>query len=398
MSVPKAGGSNWSFILVAAGSGSRMRRPGAADVPKQFRALASMPVWEWSARIAERLYIGGRIDELIVVLPSSFMERLVIPSFTCPVKLVAGGAARTDSVKAGLIAASGDFVLVHDAARPFLTEDTCLALIEATNRERGAVPLLASVDSLKFVEGDTITALDRSAIYRTQTPQVFPRAALLDVIPSGGDGATDEATLWLAAGRELGWVEGDAMNFKITTEYDWQVANALTAASRETRTGFGFDVHELAPERPLVLGGLTLSSPLGLLGHSDADIVCHAISDALLGAAGEGDIGTLFPADDESYRGADSTILLERVLRLIHEKRWRVVWLDVTLAAQVPRLGGELTKISDNLCDIFTRNGEDAKLSLKVKSGERVGSVGRAECMTCYAVATLERFDVGVSS
>ena len=396
MSAP--GGGTWSFILVAAGSGSRMRRPGAADVPKQFRALAGMPVWEWSARVAERLYEGGRIDELVVVLPLSSMEQFVAPDFICPVKFVAGGAARTDSVKAGLSAANGDFVLVHDAARPFLTEDMCLALMGATNHERGAVPLLASVDSLKLVEGDAIRALDRNAIYRTQTPQAFPRAALLDVVTSGGNGATDEATLWLAAKRELIRVEGSAMNFKITTDYDWQVASALTAVMRETRTGFGFDVHELVPERSLILGGLTIQSPLGLLGHSDADIVSHAISDALLGAAGEGDIGTLFPADDETYRGADSTALLGRVLRLIREKGWRVAWLDVTLAAQVPRLGGELAKISDNLRDIFTQNGVEAKLSLKVKSGERTGSVGRAECMTCYAVATLERFDIGVSS
>lgn len=371
-----------------------MRRPGVGDVPKQFRALAGMPVWEWSARVAERLYKGGRIDELIVVLPLSFMGEFAAPALACPVQFVAGGATRTDSVVAGLSAASGDFVLVHDAARPFLSAEICLALMEATNHGRGAVPLLASVDSLKLVEGDAIGALDRNTIYRTQTPQAFPRAALLDVIASGGDGATDEATLWLAAKRELARVEGDAMNFKITTEYDWQVASALTAASRETRTGFGFDVHELVPERPLVLGGLIIASPLGLLGHSDADIVSHAISDALLGAAGEGDIGTLFPASDEAYRDADSTLLLGRVLRLIREKSWRVVWLDVTLVAQVPRLGGELAKISDHLCDIFTRNGVEAKLSLKVKSGERVGSVGRAACMTCYAVATLERFDM----
>ena len=385
-------GGSWSFILVAGGSGSRMKRAGAeGNTPKQFRTLGDRPMWAWSARVAERLCKRGKVDELIVILPQSFMELSEEFHFDGCVKFVVGGVTRTDSVVAGLKAACGDFVLIHDAARPFLTEELCLAAMEATGKERGAVPLLASVDSLKSVDGDVVGVLDRESIYRTQTPQSFPRTMLLDAIASYEGSATDEATVWLAASRDLSHVDGEEGNFKITTDYDWQVACALSA-TREIRTGFGFDVHELVPGRPLVLGGIVLESPLGLLGHSDADIVTHAISDALLGAAGEGDIGTLFPASDERFCGIDSTILLERILSLIREKGWKIVWLDVTLVAQIPRLGHKMTKISDNLCGIFTRNGEEAKLSLKVKSGEWVGSIGRAECMTCYATATLERF------
>jgi 2-C-methyl-D-erythritol 4-phosphate cytidylyltransferase/2-C-methyl-D-erythritol 2,4-cyclodiphosphate synthase len=161
--------------------------------------------------------------------------------------------------------------------------------------------------------------------------------------------------------------------------------------ARETRVGFGWDVHELVPHRRLVLGGVEFQSPLGLLGHSDADIVCHAVSDALLGAAGEGDIGTLFPASDEQYRNIGSTVLLSRVIGLLTKKNWRVVNVDVVLVAQIPRLGGEIRKITENLKSFFAVNSTCVGVNVKIKSGEYVGSVGRAECMTCYAVASAER-------
>lgn len=395
----------WSFVLVAAGSGSRMGGGKDRALPKQFWILGGLPLWLWSARVAESLCLGGDIDELVVVFPQSFMDCDDFKAcarggknfgLKCNVKFTAGGASRADSVKRGLAAASSDFVLVHDAARPFLTDRICLDLIEAADFEKGAVPLLASVDSLKSIQGTSISAMDRASVYRTQTPQAFARERLAEAMESYAGEATDEASAWLFSSLELGRVGGDEANFKITTDYDWRLANSLICGMRESRTGFGYDVHELVPERPLVLGGVPLSSPMGLLGHSDADVICHAISDALLGAAGLGDIGTLFPASDEKYKGADSSLLLEQVLELIHEDGWRIAWLDATLIAQIPRLGDKIAEILDNLKMLFTRNGQQAKLSLKVKSGEHVGSVGRAECMICNAVATIERFDSNI--
>jgi 2-C-methyl-D-erythritol 4-phosphate cytidylyltransferase/2-C-methyl-D-erythritol 2,4-cyclodiphosphate synthase len=281
--------------------------------------------------------------------------------------------------------------MIHDAARPFLSSAICNALIKETTVSRGAVPLLDSVDSLKELCDGKISALPREKIFRTQTPQAFNREALLDVLEKNGDGATDEATLWLDSSRELAVVPGDEKNFKITTDFDWQVALSLVNAAKEQRVGLGYDVHELVPGRRLVLGGVEIDSTLGLLGHSDADIVCHAMADALLGAAGEGDIGTLFPASDAAYRDADSTNLLEEVLALLGGKGWRVVWCDVTLVAQVPRLGVFVPKIIDHLSWRFKAFDLEGKLNLKVKSGEYVGSAGRGECMTCHAVATIER-------
>lgn len=376
--------ATWSFILVAAGSGSRM-----GGTPKQFRTLGDLPLWAWSAETAEELYSAGLLDELIVVFPVGYDERNEI-SFSCPVRYVAGGETRSDSVTNGLLAAASEYVMIHDAARPFLSRDICIALMESTEGTRGAVPLLPSVDSLKKLEYGSLSVVPRGNIFRTQTPQSFERERILEVLRSS-DSATDEGTLWLAAGFELVQVPGEERNFKITTEFDWLVARSLSEERRELRTGIGYDVHELVPGRRLVLGGVEIPFSLGLLGHSDADIICHAASDALLGAAGEGDIGTLFPASDDKYRDADSIALMREVLELLKSKGWRVNWLDIALTAQIPRLGGKVSDILENLDREFSSYGLDKRVSLKVKSGELTGSVGRAQSMVCYAVASIER-------
>jgi 2-C-methyl-D-erythritol 4-phosphate cytidylyltransferase/2-C-methyl-D-erythritol 2,4-cyclodiphosphate synthase len=248
------------------------------------------------------------------------------------------------------------------------------------------------VDSLKGVEGDVISVIPREGVFRTQTPQAFKRKPLLEVLRASV-AATDEASVWLAASKELASVPGDEKNFKITTDFDWITARSLVDATREIRTGYGYDVHELVPGRKLVLGGLEIASPLGLLGHSDADVLCHAISDALLGAAGRGDIGTLFPASDERYRDIDSTLILERALKIISADRWTPVWVDAVLVAQVPRLGSIMPKVLGNLGRRFTVYKLMNKMNIKVKSGECVGGAGRGECMACHAVATIERFE-----
>lgn len=378
-------GGDWAFVLVAAGSGSRM-----GGEPKQFRRLGDRPLWAWSARVANELYARKMIREAVGVFPVGSIPETPV-GLHCPFLKMAGGATRTESVINGLRATDADFVMIHDAARPFLSRSLCEALIEKTTDSRGAVPLFGSVDSLKEVSGGKISVVPREKIFRTQTPQAFRRDALLDVLEKNGTGATDEATLWLDSSRELAGVPGDEKNFKVTTDFDWQVALSLASTAKELRVGVGYDVHELVPGRRLVLGGVEIDSPLGLLGHSDADVVCHAVADALLGAAGERDIGTLFPASDDAYKGVDSTRLLEDVLSLLGGKGWRIVWCDVALVAQVPRLGSFVPKIIDHLSRRFEAFGIEGKINLKVKSGERVGSIGRGECMTCHAVATIER-------
>jgi 2-C-methyl-D-erythritol 4-phosphate cytidylyltransferase/2-C-methyl-D-erythritol 2,4-cyclodiphosphate synthase len=265
-------------------------------------------------------------------------------------------------------------------------------LIETVSDETGAIPVLSSVDSLKMIDG-SIKAVPRDKIFRAQTPQAFKRTTLLEILDSCS-GATDEATLWIGSGRKIICVPGSEKNFKVTTEFDWAIAKSLAEAGKTVKIGMGYDIHELVPGRKLILGGIEFHSELGLLGHSDADIICHAAADALLGASGEGDIGTLFPASDERYRNADSMELLKFVLNILAEKKWSVGNIDVTLVAQIPKIGDKIMKITDNLRKLFIGVFPYAELSVKVKSGEHVGSVGRAECMECFAAAVVERYDM----
>jgi 2-C-methyl-D-erythritol 4-phosphate cytidylyltransferase/2-C-methyl-D-erythritol 2,4-cyclodiphosphate synthase len=384
----KRGGKSWSFILMAAGSGRRV-----GGVPKQFRMLGGRPLWRWSAGVAEEMYLMGEISELVVVFPDggNLAEEGETTGLKCPVVLASGGAERTLSVLNGLRSASSDFVMIHDAARPFLNREVCKRLMEKTSEESGAIPLLSSADSLKEFHGEQMSPVPRERIFRTQTPQAFPRRPLIEALDGAGV-ATDEASVWLDASGKLAWTQGDEKNFKITTDFDWRVAQSLVNTFRETRTGFGYDVHEMIPGRKLVLGGLEIPFEMGLLGHSDADVICHAISDALLGAAGLGDIGSLFPASDERYKDVDSTFILESVLLMIAQDGWAPSWIDAVLVAQVPRLGAVMPDILKNLGKRFTVYNLIEKINLKVKSGERVSGIGRAECMECSAVATIERF------
>jgi 2-C-methyl-D-erythritol 4-phosphate cytidylyltransferase/2-C-methyl-D-erythritol 2,4-cyclodiphosphate synthase len=359
--------------------------------PKQFRRLGRFPMWKWSARIADELHSRGMIDELVVVFPAGYEFKREEHAFSVPTTYTVGGHTRTESVMNGLTASRSEFAMIHDAARPFLPPWICERLVETVTEDAGAVPLLESHDSLKVVDGE-ISVIPREKIFRTQTPQAFKRNAIMDVIDSNPRGAADEATLWIGAGKKLASVPGSPANFKITGDFDWLTAAAMAESGRIARVGMGYDVHELVPGRKLVLGGVAVDAEFGLLGHSDADVVCHAIADALLGAAGEGDIGTMFPSSEERYKDADSTELLKTVLSLIAGKGWTLGNADAVLAAQIPRLGHKIGQIVSNLTRLIRAFFPYAELSVKVKSGEGIGSVGRAECMQCHAVALIEKF------
>lgn len=392
--------SSWSFVVVAAGRGSRL-----GGLPKQLRPLGGRPLWAWSVETARTLWKEGRLRECVLVVPGDLAET---PAFRdlprpgegdLPLRIVPGGELRGDSVLAGLDVCTGDWVLIHDAARPFLSPALCRNLMAAAEETGAAVPVLPCADALKAVDpatGAILGPVDRGGLRRTQTPQAFPRLPLLRVLREAGGEVLDEAQAWLDAGRPLTPVEGDPKTFKITDAWDWEVAVQMAEKTQSHRCGHGFDVHPLVPGRPLILGGVLLEgAPLGLDGHSDADVVCHAVADALLGAAGEPDIGLLFPATEERYRGADSLELLRQVVARVQGKG-EIQWVDVTLQAQIPRLKPHLERIRANLEGVFAPRdgdvfpGQDRRIvNLKVKSGESVGSVGRGECMVCHAIATL---------
>ena len=382
---------DWSFLITAGGSGSRL-----GGVPKQFRMLGGAPVWRWSFAAADKLRRMGRVCDIVMTVPRESLAELAGEAKKLGLTLVEGGRSRSESVIKGLGACSGPHVLVHDGARPFISEGLCLRLMNAVEADgSGAVPLLPSTDSLKIVENGGITGVaDRSLYFRTQTPQAFPLRELVEVMENSPQGGTDEASLWLAAGKKIVPVEGEEMNFKITSQFDWEAACALARGLREAerRTGHGYDIHQLVEGRPLVIAGVKVEGvSYGLLGHSDADLVAHTVMDALLGAAGEPDIGTLFPASDEKWRGADSMELLRSVLELLAADGWRAEWVDVTLNSQRPKLGHLVPAFIENMNRALGGNGTKKIFNMKVKSAEHCGSAGRGECMICHGVATIAR-------
>ncbi len=384
--------ASWAFVLVAAGRGSRL-----GGIPKQFRFLRGKPLWLWSFLVGLELYKSREIQRLVVVVPSEKVQDMAeyLKTFSVNCVVVPGGESRSDSVCQGVAAAEEEYVLVHDGARPFLSLRLCREIMDrvvAHKEEKGGcVPVLSCVDAMKEVspEGVVTACPGRSSLRCTQTPQGFPRKgleALLRTSPC----LFDEGEMWHRAGYPLYVVEGEFHNFKITYEADWERARFLVGEREPMRTGHGFDIHPLVPSRPLILGGVSIESPLGLGGYSDADVITHAVCDALLGAAGMEDLGTLFPAGDAQYKNIHSLFLLEKVVQRLGAEDWRICWVDITLHAQYPRLNKYKKDIITNLNRVLSK---DATIicNLKMKSGERCGSVGRGECMECYALATLAK-------
>lgn len=386
----------YSFIIVAGGSGTRL-----GGIPKQFRKLGNIPVWLWSCKTALKL-LGDTLLDVVLVLPQAYLDSCIedCKKLNLNIKCVAGGTERALSVKAGLLAAKGEYALIHDAARPFITTDLILRLINANINHETVIPLLPSSDALKHIENEKLTIIDRSKIYRTQTPQLVNKNMLLELLDKDPT-IRDEAEAMLANGYSVGYVIGDEMNFKITDEFDWLVAEKLTEnhITKISRVGYGYDIHRLVKGKKLVLAGLEIPFDMGLLGHSDADLVTHAVCDALLGAAGLPDIGTLFPASDSLYKDINSIKLLRNCIQRVLNDGWSIEWIDSVLTTQVPRLGNLIQKMIDNINNVIidelsikSNVSHSAKFfNLKVKSGEEAGSVGRGECMICHTVATLTK-------
>lgn len=379
-----------SFIVVAAGKGTRFR----GGEPKQYALVAGSPLWKWSAKIADSLFSKGLVDELVLVVPPEGLERVSgeLPGLGVPVTLETGGSERGISVMRGLAAARGRFVLVHDAARPLVSEELCRKLIAEARNAGGAIPVVPVTDALKRLQGKTVTSVGREGLYRAQTPQAFEREPLMAAMAGFGPKAADESEAWIAAGRPLAFVPGETANFKVTYPEDLSLAEKLLSGTVEWRTGHGYDVHPLVPGRPLVLGGIRIPSSLGLEGHSDADCICHSASDALLGAAGLPDIGTLFPASDPSFKNFFSLDIFRDAAKKVQAEGWVVRWLDITLVAQVPKLGHLLGQMRATMEKALgSPSAGLRRINIKVKSGEAVGPVGEGKCMECHAIATLSR-------
>ena len=375
-------------IIAAGGQGLRL----GADVPKQFLDLGDGSVM--LGRSIDAFVKAQCVAEIVVALPPDIS--LAPPDSHKPVTAVVGGARRQDSVAHAFAAVSdaADVIVIHDAARPFVSVDLIERTVQAAYQHGAAIAALPATDTVKQVGAGNPRiisgTLPRDTIVLAQTPQAFRRDILSRALAGPADTeATDEAMLAERAGFPVFVVEGEASNFKITTPVDLSEARArLTpTAPTITRIGTGYDLHRVVEGRALILAGIRLPFDRGLLGHSDADIVCHAVSDAILGAAAAGDIGQLFPDTDPQWKDADSVRLLREAVRLVATTGHVVVNVDVTVIAERPKLQPYLADMRANLANVL-HIARDA-VSIKGKTNEGIGEIGRGEAMACHAVALL---------
>jgi 2-C-methyl-D-erythritol 4-phosphate cytidylyltransferase/2-C-methyl-D-erythritol 2,4-cyclodiphosphate synthase len=360
-------------------------------IQKQLERIGALPMWQWSVRTASLLHLAGIVRECVLVVPDGEENKFANDiENSMSLNIVPGGKERAESVLNGISACSSDIVLIHDAARPFASKDLFVSIAEKASETNGAIPVCRVTDALKRYEDSSLQSIDRECLYAAQTPQGFGRKRLAEAIESYGFSGKDEAEAWTSRRNPVSLVPGERGNIKITFPEDLVLARKLVEKNGY-RTGTGFDVHPLKPGRKLILGGVTIPSPLGLDGHSDADIVAHTVADALLGAAGEPDIGLLYPASDPAFKGADSMLILRDAVVRIRNRGWIIKWVDIVLSAQYPRLAPYLDSIRGNLSLCLSEDADVRNVNIKIKSGEGIGAVGTGKCMECSAVATVER-------
>ena len=370
-------------VVVAAGSGSR------AGGPKQWRLLGGRPVIRWSV---EALLEAGA-DEVVAVIPAGAeSEAREALAGLAGWRLVAGGASRADSVRNGLaaLAAPGDRpVLVHDAARPLLSAAVIARCLRALDEADGALPALPVADSLRRESAGLVAgAVDRDGLWRAQTPQAFRLKTLIDAWAGwpAGEPATDEAAVVQRAGGRVRIVEGDPRLMKLTFPEDFAMAEALIP--RRTRTGSGFDVHRWGPGDAVWLCGVEIPHDQTLIGHSDADAGLHALTDAILGAMGDGDIGDHFPPTDPQWKGASSDRFLVHAVERLHARGGRLVNVDVTLICERPKVKPHRQAMRERLAELLRLPLE--AVSVKATTTEGLGFTGRGEGLAAQAIATVE--------
>ena len=379
-----------AVIVVAAGMGERL----GAHVPKAFvdlrgtsvlgRALGTVRDWDATAQV-------------VVVAPASHLDAARAIAHATAV-VVPGGTTRQDSVAAGLAVLDPDvrLVLVHDAARPLVSAGQFELVASAVRRTgAGVIPSLPVSDTIKrMADGAIVETVDRSALVHVQTPQGFPRAELVAAYALADEEFTDDAALFAAAGHVVTTVPGEALAFKITTPADLaraeqhlgeQLTDRLSSAV-ETRTGIGIDVHAYDAAEPLWLGDLYWPDEVGLSGHSDGDAVSHAICDALLSAAGLGDIGARFGTEDPRFAGAHGGVFIAETLALVRGEGYEVGNVSVQLVAKHPRLGGRRSALEAHLTALV-----GGPVSVAATTSDGLGFTGRAEGVAVIATALLHR-------
>ena len=372
-----------AVVLAAAGSGSRMGAPGN----KVLLSLDGKPVLSHSLdcfsvmdEVCELVVVTREVDRQAV---SELVHQAVPDKKT---QVVLGGASRQDSVYLGLLALTtpAEWIVIHDGARPFITPGLVRKGLRAAQEHRAVGIAVPVKDTIKKVQdGFVLETPDRAELWAMQTPQIFARDLILQAYAwaqEEGLSVTDDCSVLEAFGHPVHIVPGEYANIKITTPDDLPQSTAFSV-------GFGYDVHALAANRPLILGGVLIPHDKGLLGHSDADVLTHALVDALLGAMGGGDIGELFPDTDPKYKGACSIDLLKQVLVIMEDRQFTLGNLDITVMAEKPKLKTWKTSIKSKLAQVLAI--EESQINLKATTTEGLGFVGREEGIAAQAVVLL---------
>lgn len=369
-------------LIVAAGKGER----AGGGLPKQYRLVGGKPVLRWAV---ESLIRHPAVQSTRVVIGNGQQEQAQAALDGLDVgPLIEGGAERSDSVKAGLDEISGDAVLIHDAARPFCPSAVVDRLIASLEFYEAAAPVLPVGDTLARTGTTLDEPVDRSGLVRVQTPQAFRLAAIKSAYERSSETSpTDETTVARAAGMKVAAVEGDPALEKLTRSVDFERAEQWLAGRLSPRTGMGFDVHAFAGSGPIMLGGIEVPFERGLTGHSDADVALHAITDALLGAGGLGDIGEHFPPSDDRWKGAPSSLFLARAVELLRTRGAIIDHVDCTIIAEAPKVGPHRDAMRTRIAEIAGL-GVD-QVSIKATTTEGLGFTGRREGIAAQAVASI---------
>lgn len=376
-------------VIVAAGSATRMQ-----GIDKMLVPLAGVPV---ALRSVRALAASDCIDSLVIVTRTECMEtlRTLCAEVSKPVTVVAGGASRPESVLAGLAALpeGTELAAIHDGARPLVTQAVIAEAVEAAGRCGAAAPAVPVHDTIKQAENGLVRATpERKTLFAVQTPQVFDVKLLKTVLRAAmerGIALTDDCSAVEAAGKPVVLTQGCEENLKITTPVDLTLAEAILKRRKTMRIGHGYDVHRLTEGRKLILGGVEIPFERGLDGHSDADVLVHALMDALLGAAGLRDIGVLFPDNDPAYKNISSMLLLDRVMLTLEHAGYAVGNVDVTVLAQRPKLKDYIPVMRENLARAM-KIPLDC-VNIKATTEEGLGFTGSGEGIACHAVCLLER-------
>jgi 2-C-methyl-D-erythritol 4-phosphate cytidylyltransferase/2-C-methyl-D-erythritol 2,4-cyclodiphosphate synthase len=376
----------FSAVVVAAGSGLRAG-PGE---PKAWRALGTRPIVRWSV---EALLSAGAHEVVVVVARDRLAQVDEALQGLAGWRAVTGGRTRAESVQAGLAVLDcgrNDAVLIHDAARPFVTRAHVDRLLAALDVADGAVPTLPVPDTLKRGEGVVEETVSRDGLWRAQTPQAFRFGRLKAAYRRwpAGEEPTDDASVMERAGGSVAMTAGDPMLMKLTYPEDFLLAEQLAASQRIVRMGQGVDAHRFGPGQVVWLCGIRIEHDLGLIGHSDADCGLHALTDAVLGAIAEGDIGDHFPPTDPRWKGASSDQFLAHAVKLVGAQGGRILNADVTLICERPKIKPHRLAMRERIADLLGLPLH--RVSVKATTTEGMGFTGREEGLLAQAVVAVE--------